>query len=199
MVEAKNNEFQHSQPLKIGDLVRRTSPVKDHNRRYYRGEPFNIVDIYGSLHIDPDGIGHYCDRLSLVEDTSSETIILNDSNLDELVTLALLMVNSGRRRMGSGNITHDGKFTMEGGESILVLRNPDGDKFANRMKADAVRIAQFEKVQLEMLEKITQLTTLLTEQVTWHKAMILETVADPLRQQCHEGFVFQLESALINI
>lgn len=43
--------------------------------------------------------------------------------------------DSGRRTLGGGSISHDGKCEMWGGEPIMVQANPDGGAAADRILA----------------------------------------------------------------
>jgi len=52
------------------------------------------------------------------------------SEIEELRAKLLRKVDTGKRTLGFGSVSHDGKAAMGGHEPIMALANPDGPEAA---------------------------------------------------------------------
>lgn len=64
--------------------------------------------------------------------------------MDDLVERLRAKVDGGRRTLGGGTVSHDGKFSMWGFEPIMVARNPDGLEAIARITALEASLAEAE-------------------------------------------------------
>lgn len=75
-------------------------------------------------------------------------------NTDELVERLRAKVDSGRRTLGGGSISADGKATTWGNQLIMVYRNPDGPAAADeieRLTAELAEARQAERAAMSEL------------------------------------------------
>lgn len=71
--------------------------------------------------------------------------------MNELIERLRRKVDTGKRTMGGGSVSHDGKAEMWGNHPIYALANPDGPEAADALATLSAKLAEVERERDEAI------------------------------------------------